>query len=114
MEIIQAIGVAIGALLILAGAVTTIGGAAEKIIKVVKAAKAPNDQQNERLDVLENHVKEIDGYLAVDKKRLDAFENSNRVTQRALLALLEHGIDGNSVKRMQDSREELESYLINR
>lgn len=114
MEVLQAIGVVLGALLILAGAITTLGGAAEKIIKVVKAAKMPNEHQNERLDSLESHVKEIDGFLALDKKRLDAFESSTRVTQRALLALLEHGIDGNSVKRMQDSREELENHLINR
>lgn len=114
MEILQAIGVVIGALLILAGAVNTIGSAIEKISKARRAAKAPNIEQDKRLDNLENHIKEIDGYLAIDKKRLDAFESSNRVTQRALLALLEHGIDGNSVKRMQDSREELENHLINR
>lgn len=114
MEVLEAIGIVLGALLILAGAITTVGGAAEKIIKVVRSAKTPNIQQNERLNALESDVKEIHSFLELDKKRLDAFEVSTRVTQRALLALLEHGIDGNSVKRMQDSREELENHLINR
>ena len=112
MEILQAVGIVIGALLILAGAVNTIGSAWEKIAKARKAAKAPNDEQNHRLEALENDVKEIRGFLAIDKKNLAELEKSNRVSQRAMLALLEHGIDGNSIERMQKSRKELEDYLI--
>ena len=64
MEIMQAVGIVIGALLILAGAVNTVGSAWEKVASVRKAAKAPNDEQNRRLVVLENDVKEIRGFLA--------------------------------------------------
>lgn len=112
MDILQAAGIVIGALLILAGAVNTVGSAWEKVASARKAAKAPNDEQNRRLVVLENDVKEIRGFLAIDKKSLDELEKSNRVSQRAMLALLEHGIDGNSIERMQKSRKELEDYLI--
>lgn len=112
MDILQAAGIVIGALLILAGAVNTIGSAIEKIAKVRRAAKAPNDEQNTRLDVLESRVNKHDLLLDNDNGRLKAIEHSNRVTQRALLGLLEHGIDGNSVERMQKSRKELEDYLI--
>lgn len=114
MEILQAIGVVLGALMILAGAVTTFGGAAEKLVKLIRAAKSPNDAQNSRIADLEKHAHQVDSYLAIDKKRLDAQEESNRITQRALLGLLEHGIDGNSIGRMQASRKELEDHLINR
>ena len=112
MDILQAVGIIIGALLILAGAVNTIGSAWEKIAKARKAAKAPNDEQNTRLDVLEGLAKKHGLLLDSDNGRLKAIEHSNRVTQRALLALLEHGIDGNSIERMQKSRKELEDYLI--
>ena len=112
MEILQALGICIGALLILAGAVNTIGSAVEKISKARKAAKAPNDEQNSRLDILESRVNKHDLLLDNDNSRLKAIEHSNRITQRALLGLLEHSLDGNSNERMQKSRKELEDYLI--
>ena len=112
MEILQALGICIGALLILAGAVNTIGSAVEKISKARKAAKAPNDEQNTRLDILESRVNKHDLLLDNDNSRLKTIEHSSRITQRALLGLLEHSLDGNSIERMQKSRKELEDYLI--
>lgn len=107
-------GLIVGGLLALAGAVTTLGSAAEKIAKVIRAAKAPNDEQDRRISTAEKDIRDIKGFIANDKKRLDALEGGNRVTQRALLALLGHGLDGNNQKQMKEAKEELESYLINR
>ena len=86
----------------------------EKIISAVKAAKAPNIQQNERLDRLEEWQKEVNKKLDQDRERFDVIDSGTRVTQRALLALLDHGIDGNNIKQMQDAKEELQNHLINR
>ena len=97
-----------------AAAVVLLSNAAEKIVKAVKAAKAPNVQQSQRLDALEEWRKEVDIKLGNDKKHLDAIDESNRVTQVALLALLDHGIDGNNTKQMQHAKEELQNHLINR
>ncbi len=97
-----------------AAAIVLLSNAAEKIVKVVKAAKAPNHQQNQRLEVLEEWRKKVDIKLDNDKKHLDAIDESNRVTQVALLALLDHGIDGNNTKQMQHAKEELQNHLINR
>ena len=114
MEPMQIAGLIVGGVLAVCGAISTVGAAAEKVVKVIRAARAPNDEQNARLDRVEKHMKEIDGFLSIDKKRLDDQEKSNRITQRALLGLLEHGIDGNSIERMQASRKELENHLIDR
>lgn len=95
-------------------AIILTANASEKIVSAVKAAKAPNIQQNERLDRLEEWKKEVDKMLVQDVNRFDAIEAGNRVTQRAILALLDHGIDGNNVKQMQDAKEELQNHLINR
>lgn len=103
-----------GLLLGLATIINTFGSAFEKITKARKALKAPNDEQDRRITTAENDIKEIKGFLAVDKKRLDALEEGNRVTQRAILALLGHGLDGNNQKQMQEAKENLEKYLINR
>ena len=97
-----------------ASAVVLLSNAAEKIIKAVKAAKAPSNQQNERLDALEEWRAEVDRERITDRKHLKVIDDGNRMTQRALLALLDHGIDGNNTKQMQTAREDLQDYLINR
>jgi hypothetical protein len=102
--------------LILAGAsaIVLLANAAEKIGKAVQMAKAPNVKQDERLEKVEKHLEEVDHFLEKDKKRLDSLEEGNRATQRALIALLDHGIDGNNIKQMQDAKTELMTNLINR
>ena len=101
-------------ILAFASAVVLISNAIEKIIKAVKSAKAPSVEQNERLDALEEWKKEVDRKLIIDNNRLQTISNDNRVTQRALLALLDHGIDGNNIKQMQDAKEELQNSLISK
>lgn len=102
------------AVLATASAVVLLSNAVEKIIKAIKAAKAPNEKQDERLTALENWKKTVDGKLDRDNTRLESIEEGNRATQRALLALLDHGIDGNNIKQMQDAKETLQNHLINR
>ncbi len=97
-----------------AAAVVLLSNAAEKIVKAVKAAKAPNVQQNQRLEALEHRMDAAEKKLDNDKKHFDAIDASNRVTQVALLALLDHGIDGNNIDQMQHAKEELQTHLINR
>lgn len=97
-----------------ASGIVLLSNAAEKIAKAVKAAKAPNEEQDRRLTAAEKDIADIKGFLANDKKRLDSLEEGNRVTQRALIALLGHGLDGNNQKEMATAKADLESYLINR
>lgn len=102
------------AVLAVASAIVLLSNAVEKIAKAIRSAKAPNARQDERLTAVEHHLEEVDNYLALDKKRLDALDEGNRATQRALLALLDHGIDGNNITQMQHAKEELQNHLINR
>jgi hypothetical protein len=97
-----------------ASALVLLSNAAEKIVKAYKAAKAPNDLQNERLDSLETWRDKVDLKLDNDNERLGTIEEGNRATQRALLALLDHGIDGNNVEQMQEAKKNLQNHLINR
>lgn len=104
----------LAALLGAASAFVLLANAVEKIVKAWKAWKAPNVHQDERLDALEQWKVEVDRKLTQDNDRLRAIDNGNRVTQRALLALLDHGIDGNNITQMQHAKEELQEHLINR
>ncbi len=101
-------------LLAAAAAVVLLANAAEKIIKLRKAAKAPNDQQDKRLDALEAWREEVDRKLLRDNDRLEAIEEGDRVSQVALLALLDHGLDGNNKEQMQAAKQKLQAHLINR
>jgi hypothetical protein len=47
-------------------------------------------------------------------KRIEAIEEGNKVTQRALLALLNHAIDGNDVDEIKEASKKLNEYLLNR
>lgn len=102
--------------LLLAGAsaLVLLANAGEKVAKIVQTLKAPNANQDKRLDELEDWRESVDRMLASDKKHLENIDEGNRATQRALLALLDHGIDGNNIKQMQEAKDELRSYLISR
>lgn len=102
------------AVLAVASAIVLLSNAAEKIAKAVQAAKAPNARQDERIAALEVWRKEVDTKLESDLHRLDNIEAGNRASHQALLALLDHGIDGNNIKQMQDAKETLQQHLINR
>ena len=105
----------IGALILgIASALVLLTNAGKSLAEIIRAAKAPNSKQDERLDALEAWRKEVDTKLNNDNERLDHIADDNRVTQRALLALLDHGIDGNNIKQMQDAKEDLQTHLINR
>jgi hypothetical protein len=113
--------VCIGVLLAIFGFINTAGNAVEKVVKVWRAAKAPNDRQDERLQEFEAWREEMEAWrkevvqaLARDLKRFDNLDEGERITQRALLALLGHGIDGNNIEQMQKAQEALQEHLINR
>ena len=102
------------AVLAVASALVLLANAAGVLVKAWKVAKAPNDRQNERLDALEAWRADVDRERVTDRKHLRAIDEGNRVTQRALLALLDHGIDGNNTTQLQHAKEELQEHLISR
>lgn len=97
-----------------AAAVNTLGSAFEKISKARTAAKAPNAAQDARLDELERRMEAAEKKLEKGDAHFHDIDASNRVTQVALLALLDHGIDGNNIEQMQTAKAELQAHLINR
>lgn len=103
-----------GLLLGVASAIVLLSNAFEKIAKAVRAAKAPNAQQDERLGELESRMDKVEQKLANDKVQLEEINDGLRASYQAQLALLDHGIDGNNIKQMQDAKEVLQQHLINR
>lgn len=104
----------VGIIMAAAAAVNTLGSAIEKINKARNVAKAPNVEQDARLDALEEWRKEVDRKLNRDKVALEEINKGLRASYQAQLALLDHGIDGNNIQQMQDAKAELQQHLINR
>ena len=99
------------AVLALASAIVLIVGAAEKITALVRGVRAPLTGAEERLDELERWRDEVERKLERDHGRLAGIDGSFSVTHRALLALLDHGIDGNNTAGMKAAKEELHNHL---
>ena len=54
----------VAAALAVAGAISTLGGAANYVVKLVQVVKSPNAEQNQRLAQLEKRMEEVDTFRA--------------------------------------------------
>ena len=95
----------------LPGAINTIGNAIEKISKAKRAVEAPNAAQDEKIADHEKRISRLERHQENDHKELAAIREYNRISALAQIALLDHGLDGNNVKPMQDAKNELNHWL---
>ncbi len=101
----QAIVFTLADILWLAGAIVAIAGAVRVVAGVIERFRQPNMTQNKRIEELERKS-------AIDYERLNKIEEGNVITQKAILALLAHGIDGNDIESMRQAKSELTNYLL--
>lgn len=94
----------------------------DKIDAKKKALKEPTKALEARLSICETLLNvelkqrfvEYDSHFSKDLKRIETLEEGNKVTQKALLALLAHAIDGNNVDQLRKAEDDLKNYLIDR
>jgi hypothetical protein len=94
----------------------------DKIDAKKKALKEPTKAMENRIAILERTVnfemverfKQYDSHFDRDLRRLESIEEGNRVTQKVLLALVSHALDGNDIEGLKDAKKDMEQYLINR
>ena len=101
------------------GAIITIATAIGVITKALEKAKAPEREQNARLDDHEKRLNAHDEiietfrtYFANDDRRFKAIEKSNKITQSALLALMKHALNDGDISNLKNAEKQLEDYLI--
>ena len=111
----------IAVILGICSAIVAISAALGVIAKLISKAKAPEIEQNMRLDEIDKRLDEHDEilstfreYFANDDNRFKAIERSNKVTQTALLALLKHSLNGNDIDSLKTAEKSLEEYLIDK
>lgn len=91
--------------LVLIGAYNTIMGA-------IKTHREEQKRRNAPVNSLEETVKKHEERLERDHERLNDLEEANRIQMRALMAMLHHEIDGNSIDGLKRSYDEIQKYLI--
>lgn len=96
-----------------ASAIVLLSNAAEKIVKAIKAAKAPENAQNKKISEIEDRLDKIEREMLKDEKQLKDARECNHVITKGVLALLDHGINGNNIDQMKEARQDVNQYLIN-
>lgn len=94
----------------------------DKIDAKKKALKEPTKALETRIGNLETLMNvelkqrfvEYENHFSKDLRRIETLEEGNKVTQKALLALLAHAIDGNNVEQLRKAEDDLKNYLIDR
>ena len=82
------------------------------IYGLMKFAGSPNKTQNQRLDALEKWREQVDDRLTTGDNHFRAIDDGNRITQKAILALMKHAINGNDVDELKRAEKSLEEYLV--
>lgn len=101
--------------------IITVWAVIEIFAKIVEIKTRPNKIQDETLakhtEKLKEHDKrfqDFEAFFQRDKRRLDDINQSNHVTQGAILALLSHALNGNDLDSLRHAKESLENYLTNK
>ena len=111
MEVIDAAQL-VRALLAIAGAIVTLGGALAVIEKLKNSSRSKRNE--ERLNKVEAQTANIDGWLQAlerQNKNQDMFVSAMCET---MLAMLDHEITGNSIDKLKKARDEMNEFLIHR
>lgn len=102
------LGTAGAVLLVICAGICTISGAANAISKLFnphRSLAATVKRHGELLDKDKRHFDELDAGIQDDRTRM-------RMLCRAVIALLEHAITGNSVDKLRTAKDDLQRHLI--
>lgn len=106
--------------LVICGGIITILTLWNMVEQRIKSTRMPTSNLEDRVSLLEKKLEfeikatfvEYDARFGRDKQKIESIEEGNKVTQQAILALLNHAIDGNNEEEMIDARKGLNKYLI--
>lgn len=99
----------------------SVNAAVSIVVKVMNFLGKPEQKQNDniaeltsRVQLIEEDQKLINQYITSDSVRIKAIEEGNRITQRALLELLSSALNDSNGESLEQTRRDLQNYLINR
>lgn len=109
----------LGVLGSLCAAAITIDKVLDIIHKYIKKAKAPDDAQNKRIDVIEKRLAAVEtvstqhaAALRRDMTRFDGIDEEMRLVLVGVQNLLDAQLSGNNREGMQKSKTDINNYLL--
>lgn len=84
------------------------------IYALTKFLNTSNKVQDERINMLEKWKRDVEMRLDKGDMHFRVIDEGNKVTQRAILALIDHGINGNDLDKLKRAKADLEDYLTDR
>ena len=108
--------------IIIAAGVLTLFNLGDKLIAWIKELKKPTINLEERIAKIENKLEieykvlfqDYEVRFKNDLERLNEIEKSSKLTQRAILELMRHAIDGNNTEKLEKVADELNDYILNK
>ena len=107
MEIWETVAVILGGFLLVTDVILRIAALKNKAV-------APELEQNRRITALEEWRKGVDRALDTGDKHFGKIDAYIEVTAISLLALLDHGIQGNNLASMEEAKKQLTEYIVHK
>ena len=82
------------------------------VVALVKRWKAPEVEQNARIEALEKKVELLEGRLNDGNDRFDGIEKAQKVTLRVLQALLAESLGADATEALNEAKKELDNYFL--
>ena len=96
----------------IAGACAGIATIVGIIIKIVMKFKAPEVEQNRRIEALEKKVDELEKERKCDNAELLEIKKTDKVILKCLQALLAESLGGNATEALNEAKKELDNYFL--
>ena len=107
------------------GAIITVSAAMAVVSKAITKAREPDKIQDQRIDALEQDIKEIRAHMkenaltcAAHHEQLVKFEASMKMRDKLMIesfqVLIEHAVDGNNIDGLKDQQHKIAKYLLDR
>lgn len=84
------------------------------IYTLIKFTQKPTDSIKHDIDDLKEWRKDVDRRLDSGSSRFTEIDAGAKVTQEAILALIDHAIDNNHTDKLIEAKDNLQKYLINK
>lgn len=93
------------------GLILTVLNIIDKVIVLREKARQPQENILQRIEILESWQGRIESRLKLGTDHFEMIDQGNKVTHKALLALLDASINGNNTEELKRAREDLHNYL---
>lgn len=84
------------------------------IYTLIRFAGKPQADIKEWRKGIEEWKKEVDKRLNSGNDHFTQIDDGNKVTQKAILALIDHAIDQNHTDKLIEAKDDLQNYLVNK